>query len=112
LGQDVGEREREKRKTFEFSFLTFLGAKKSDSHVPYHIGYRVCRFFICVSALESRKLCRDTDIIYRTDRDLMDQNKDLSQEDFDRRLNSSGSRRYDEWAPAKQAVDADNEWRR
>lgn len=59
-----------------------------------------------------RIVIRDTDIIYRTDRDLMDQNKDLSQEDFDRRLNSSGSRRYDEWAPAKQAVDADNEWRR
>jgi len=62
-------------------------------------------------------MCRDKDIIYRTDRDLSDQSKDLSQEDFDRRLDASSKgsgaskgRRYDDWAPAKQAVD--NEWKR
>ena len=54
--------------------------------------------------------CRDDEIIYRTDRDLTDQKKDLSEEDFDNRLNASKGRRYDDWAPAKQPVD--NEWKR
>ena len=53
---------------------------------------------------------RDDEIIYRTDRDLTDQNKDLSQEDFDRKLNAPKGRRYDDWAPVKQPVD--NEWKR
>lgn len=59
-------------------------------------------------------LCRDKDIIYRTDRDL-DNQADLDSADFDRRLkelDQSSGRAFDDWAPSKRRAGSEEQWRR
>lgn len=66
--------------------------------------------FPCCSAC-----CRDEDIIYRSDRNLDQQSRDLDADEFDRRLGQKvgdSDRSFGDWAQAQpQEVDRDSEWR-
>lgn len=58
--------------------------------------------------------CRDKDIIYRTDRDVDDQ-EDLDKAEFDRRLKAldqPSGRKYEDWMPSKQQASSEEQWRR
>lgn len=68
---------------------------------------------MCPTALSASK-CRDKDIIYRTDRDVDDQ-QDLDAAEFDRRLKAldqPSGRNYDDWIPSKGQAGSEEQWRR